>query len=116
METMKGEQVIDLRERMDGTQSRIRATINGLCNHYRLTDQAIASIIDESRQTVQNWRKGPKKLSAENIAAFAWALGVPDEVLLVMEWDEALRWVLDASHTLPERSLPWITVTSPIAA
>ncbi len=65
-----------------------------LKGYRELNDQDIAKAIGWTRQKVQSYVGGPTKFTTEAISAFAFALNVPDHVLL-MEKDDALRWLLD---------------------
>lgn len=85
-----------LADRVQTVGQRTRATVQALKGYRTMKDQDIGEIVGWTRQKVQSYVSGPTKFTAEALAAFAVALRVPDHVLL-MEKDDALRWVLDHS-------------------
>lgn len=95
--------VIDLTERVQTVGQRTRATVQALKGYRNLRDADIAETLDWTRQKVQSYVNGPTKFTAEALSAFAFALRVPDHLLL-LEPDSALRWVLDnAPNGGPDR-------------
>ena len=89
-----------LADRVQTVGQRTRATVQALKGYRTMKDQDIAGITGWTRQKVQSYVSGPTKFTAEALAAFAVALQVPDYVLL-MDKDDALRWVLDHSPNGP---------------
>lgn len=109
--------VIDLAERRKSVGKRTRATVKALKGYRGVTDKQIADTAGWTRQKVNSYVTGPTKFTDEALAVFAYALGVPEFVLL-MEKDEALRWVLDhpsgpdgpgTPSDLPGQSSPCMT-------
>lgn len=85
-----------LADRVQTVGQRTRGTVQALKGYRTMKDQDIAEVVGWTRQKVQSYVSGPTKFTAEALAAFAVALQVPDHVLL-MQKDDALRWVLDHS-------------------
>lgn len=83
-----------LADRLPRAGERTRSTIKALKGYRGLTDQDIADRIGWGRSRVQSYVAGPTKLTDEALTAFGFALEVPGYVLM-LEKDDALRWVLD---------------------
>lgn len=89
-----------LADRVQTVGQRTRSTIQALKGYRDLRDQDIAEAVGWSRQKVQSYVNGPTKFTAEALAAFGFVLDVPEHVLL-MNRDDALRWVLDHPNGAP---------------
>lgn len=90
-----------LAERLETVGKRTRATVQALKGYRTMRDQDIAEATGWTRQKVQSYVNGPTKFTDEALAAFAFALKVPDHVLLLAK-DDALRWVLDHAPNGPD--------------
>jgi transcriptional regulator with XRE-family HTH domain len=92
--------VIELAERMDATSQRVRSTLQAIRAYRDLTEGDIALRVQMSRSKINSYLNGPTKITAPMLTAFAYALQVPEPVLL-MTTDDALRWVLQNAPNGP---------------
>lgn len=103
--------MLDLRDHREATAARVKATLRALRSHFRVSDQALATLTGTKRATINSWISGDTKNTAESIGLFAWAFQVPEYVILLGP-DEAVRWVIDHPMLTGERRIPlpaWVT-------
>lgn len=89
--------LVALQDRLPRAGERTRATVKALKGYRGITDQDIAKLLGWTRQKVQSYVAGPTRFTDEALVAFGYALEVPGYVLM-LEKDDALRWVLDHPH------------------
>ena len=73
-------------------------TLDALRRHYRWSDRELGERAGYSRNKVEERRNGVTAIDADDLTRFSVAFGVPI-LVLVMDADEAVRWVLDHGPT-----------------
>lgn len=101
-----------LEARMDEMSKRIPATLVMLKKYRQLTDRAIGQMAGVSGQKIGSHCRGRGHVTERDLAMFAQIFDVPEYVLL-LEPDEALRWVLDHSPNQPAPALRVVADTGP---
>lgn len=92
--------IYSLEQRAAVAERRTRQTIKKVMGYRGLNDTSLAELVRMSRSTVQSYTGGPTQITAKVLAKFAEVLDVDDYVLM-MQPDDAMRWVLDHSPNGP---------------
>lgn len=81
-------------------EKRVPDTVRALKRHFNVSDRALATAFGTSRQTMNGRINSATKLTAAEVAGFAYFFRVPEGVLYLTR-DEAIRWCLDHPEAGP---------------
>jgi hypothetical protein len=87
---------------MAEARTRVPKTVEKVLGYYSLTGADVSRVLGLNPQTVHNKLSGRSAFRHEEIVGLARWLATPIDVLLRLEPDDALRWVIDHPDVRPE--------------